>query len=99
MAELLATVSSIELSEWMEFDRLEPFGDGRADLRAGIIASTVANYSGKTLKEDISLNPSDFMPYQERPKEACKDQAILDTDSEAQSALIMAAMFGIAPGE
>ena len=45
----------------MAFERLEPWGDGRADLRAGIIASTMANMHRHS-ESDPVLQPSDFMP-------------------------------------
>lgn len=60
VGELLARVSSRELSEWMEYARMEPFGEERADLRAGIIASTTANLYRKKGKKP--LQPQDFMP-------------------------------------
>lgn len=57
-------VSSAELSEWIEYYRLEPFGEERADLRAGIVASTIANcHVGKRGK---AFKPSDFMPFFEK---------------------------------
>jgi hypothetical protein len=40
--ELLNRVSSAELTEWMAYARLEPFGPHREDLRAGVIASVMA---------------------------------------------------------
>jgi hypothetical protein len=63
VGDLLARVSSRELTEWMAYYEMEPFGEERADLRAGIIASTVANVNrakGKAYK------PQDFMPKFER---------------------------------
>jgi hypothetical protein len=36
--ELLARVGSDELTEWMAFYQLEPFGEMRADLRSGVVA-------------------------------------------------------------
>lgn len=63
VGELLARVSSRELTEWMVYYELEPFGEERSDLRAGIVASTVANANrtkGKAYK------PQDFMPKFER---------------------------------
>ena len=59
VAELLARIDSAELTEWMAYSQIEPFGEERADLRAGIVASTTANvWSGK----GKSFKPSDFMP-------------------------------------
>ena len=49
-----------EFAEWMAYYELDPFGEERADLRAGIIASTFANANlGKGRKP---YAPSDFMP-------------------------------------
>lgn len=47
-----------EFAEWGVLYAQEPFGDLRADLRAGIIASTVASqYSNKPVRT------RDFMPF------------------------------------
>mgnify|MGYP000046381597 CR=1 FL=1 len=61
VAELLSRISSRELSEWMAFYELEPFGDERADLRAGIVASTVAN-ANRDPKKSKPYAPQDFLP-------------------------------------
>lgn len=57
---MLNSIPSRLLSEWMAFARLEPFGEERADLRAGIIAATVANVNRG--KKDKPLRAQDFMP-------------------------------------
>jgi len=60
VAELTRRMPERELSEWMAFAHLEPFGEARADLRAGIIASTIANvHRGKRSK---AFKPEDFVP-------------------------------------
>lgn len=60
--ELLGRVDSRELTEWVAFHNLHPWGEERADLRAGIVASTVANcHSTKG-----TFKPSDFMPRLDR---------------------------------
>jgi hypothetical protein len=41
--ELLATVSSSELAEWEAFYAVEPFGPEQEEIRAGIIATLLAN--------------------------------------------------------
>ena len=56
MAWGLARISSRELSEWMAYYSLEPFGAVRGDLQAAIVASTVANSAGANTK------PADFIP-------------------------------------
>jgi len=48
----------------MAFYQLEPFGDMRADLRSGVIASTFAN--ANRAKHARAFSPEDFMPFVER---------------------------------
>lgn len=44
VADLLARISSRELSEWMAYERIAgPLGGRRHDVLAGIIAATIAN--------------------------------------------------------
>lgn len=38
MRELLARTDSRELTEWEAYERLEPFGERRADKRAALVA-------------------------------------------------------------
>jgi len=60
VGELLRRLDSRELSEWMAYDQIEPLGEWRADLRAGIVAATLANVNrGKAQKP---FKPEDFMP-------------------------------------
>lgn len=40
--ELLERTDSHELAEWMAYNKLEPFGEERADIRAAMIAHTMA---------------------------------------------------------
>lgn len=75
---MLAEMTSAQLSEWMAFAQLEPWGEERADLRAGIIASTMAN-SMKGAKGK-AFKPQDFMPKFE------------PEDEEATAAMMMAKM-------
>lgn len=56
--ELLARIDSQELSEWMAFARVQPFGDRRMDERFGILCSALWNISGKVANEP--LQPGDF---------------------------------------
>lgn len=61
VGQLLASMSAREFTEWMAFDSLEPFGDQRADLRAGIVAATVVNSNPWRKKGSRAARPSDFM--------------------------------------
>ncbi|CAJ8906256.1 Uncharacterised protein [Burkholderia pseudomallei] len=83
--QLLANIDSKELTEWLAYDRMEPIGEFRADLRAGIIAATMANYGGRDIR--VPRKPSDFMPLLEREEE----KPLLLADPNAQAELILGA--------
>ena len=56
----LSKMPAAEFAEWLAYYRHSPFGDERADLRTGIVASTVANaMAGRPGK---SWTAKDFMP-------------------------------------
>lgn len=57
---MLEEITSRELSEWMAYNEIEPFGEDREDLRMGIIASTIANVNRASGKKPYK--PQDFMP-------------------------------------
>ena len=57
---MLERMSARDVVEWQAYATLDPFGEERADFRAGIIASTVASVFGGKCK------PSDFMPFLEK---------------------------------
>jgi hypothetical protein len=62
LEELGSTMSSQEFSLWIAMYEFDQFGELRADERAGIIASTVANYAGMTRAQGSApASPADFM--------------------------------------
>ena len=67
--QLLDSLDSRELSEWLAFHtHIEPIGETRADLRTGIVASTLANVNrGKNRQ---AYKAVDFMPYLDKPKQS-----------------------------
>lgn len=89
--QLLAATSSAELAEWMAFDAIEPFGEQRADLRAGIVAASVVNHSMSPPKRGAS--PRDFMPFIDRAEQPA-DAPVLLADPEAHAALLARTLFG-----
>jgi hypothetical protein len=61
--EIESQMTMREFYAWLDFYAVEPFGDTRADIRAGIIAATTANvYRGKGKKP---FSPSDFMLFKD----------------------------------
>ncbi|KGD19971.1 hypothetical protein DR60_4353 [Burkholderia pseudomallei] len=56
-----AEISSAEFGEWIAYFSIEPFGERIADLRAGTIASVIANVN--RTPNTPPLLPSQFMPW------------------------------------
>jgi hypothetical protein len=57
--ELLQRMDSRELVDWIAYWQLEPWGEERADLRAGIVASAATNV---WVKKGKRTKPQDFVP-------------------------------------
>lgn len=72
-------MSSLEFAEWMALYDLELFGDRRADLRAAIVASTVANAHRNPKKRRRAYSPEGFMPKFGRRKKRSSWQTQLQT--------------------
>ena len=70
VGELLERIEARELTEWMAFYQLEPFGEQRADLRAGIVTAMIANVNRDKKKRRKPHKPQDFMPQFDRPQRA-----------------------------
>jgi hypothetical protein len=68
--ELLRSLSGEDLLEWIAYDRINPYGEDRADLRSAIVATVINNSQGGKAKV------KDFMPTFEPPKkQTAKDIA------------------------
>ena len=67
-------MSSRELSEWMAFFSLEPWGTEVEDWRAAMIAATVANGYRDPKRRRKPYEPKDFMPRYEVPE--AKEQTV-----------------------
>lgn len=55
-------MDSRELAEWQAYAQLDPFGNARGDLRAGIVASTFANAHRDQKKRKKPFTAQEFMP-------------------------------------
>ena len=74
---MLEALPSAMLTEWMAYYEIEPFGEERADLRAGIVASTMANAIGGSRR---TLEPVEFMPrFDQEQKPPMDEQAMKST--------------------
>lgn len=71
MEELQRRMSSAEFTQWGSYYALEPWGWDAQNWRMGVVASTVANYSGNIKKP---VKPSDFIP--RAPKKLTPEQTL-----------------------
>lgn len=72
--ELQRAMSSAEFMDWCAFYEIEPWGYDAANWRMGVVAATVANYSGNTKKP---LKVSDFLPRAPRKLTAEESKRLL----------------------
>lgn len=76
MRQLLAEIDSAELTEWMAYYRLEPFGGQRGDFQAALVAQTVAAcHGGKRKLGDYLL---DFDGTRRKPQTEAQKQVLLE---------------------
>jgi hypothetical protein len=59
---MLSEITAEQLAELVAYSDLEPWGDERADLRAAIVASAVANVPANFWGKAGRARPKDFMP-------------------------------------
>lgn len=83
-------IDSREFTEWQAYSQLEPWGEGRGDLRAGIIASTMANlWRGA---DSPAFTPQDFMPQFDRlTQETVDSDALIAQQQQLLESLTRAA--------
>jgi len=59
---LMQAITGPQLADWLDFYAVEPWGDTRADLRAGIVAAVIANANRDAKRRPEPFTPADFMP-------------------------------------
>lgn len=64
-------MSPQEFAQWKAWDRIEPFGEAREDLRHGIRSALMANLWGGKRKQ---YKPEDFIPKFERKQRKTRKQ-------------------------
>lgn len=68
---MLDRMSSREFTEWLAYYELEPFGEQRADLRAALIASVIANAHRDPKKKPYKA--ADFLLFPEKTEPTSED--------------------------
>lgn len=79
-------MDSAEFTEWAAYDRIDPFGEERADLRMGIALASYHN----SQHPDNDFVPRDFMPFLDDPDEgqSIEDQLrVMERIAAAQAAI------------
>jgi hypothetical protein len=72
-------MSSTQFAEWAAYYQLEPWGPERGDLRAGIVASVIANTHRDAKRKIEPFTPQDFMPnFDAQPVKMQPWQVLLD---------------------
>lgn len=62
-------MSWTELLMWMEYDRIDPLGEERGDLRNGMLMALIHNQQVDRTKHPEHIRRAvDFMPFTEKPK-------------------------------
>ena len=72
--DLEVNLSYRELTEWIAYYELEPWGEERADLRMGIETSSLVRLWADP-KKAKAITPAMFMPYYEPPPKRQKTPA------------------------
>lgn len=67
-------LSSRELTEWMAFYALEPWGSDVESWRFGMIAAVIANVNRDSKKQPRAFTPQDFMPNQKPKQQTIAEQ-------------------------
>ena len=75
---MLDQLTSIQLSEWQAYDRLEPMGEDRADFRMAYLSTIITNIARKLYgKAGVEMTvPLDFMPEWDREEEDIEEGKI-----------------------
>lgn len=95
MAELLDTMSSSELTEWIAYSEKEPFGGLVDDLRAGLAPAMTVN--ANLGKDGKPMQPLDFFPWRS-PHLFVKPETKPETPEEL-AARIKREVFGVSSNE
>ena len=54
-------LTASQINDWIEFDRVEGFGEHRAELRNGLLCSLLANINSDSKTRERAFVPDDFM--------------------------------------
>lgn len=87
-------IDSAEFTDWIAFYDLEPWGSGIEDLRAGTGIALLANINRDSKKQPKPFAPLDFFGWASDGPAPESNEPILLDDPAAQTALLVATIFG-----
>lgn len=87
---MLMGMTSVQITEWLAFAQVEPFGEWRADLRMATLAALIANVNRNDKARPEPYRPDDFMPNLD-PVEVEPEERTADMLAQVKS---ITAMFG-----
>lgn len=90
----MSRMSNKEFIEWQLFYNIDPFGDQRADLRMGILASAVL--APHMEKDKTAPTPSEFMPFLDANETPEQDQEQETTETTTQKVVPLSGKIGAA---
>lgn len=99
-SELLAGITSEDITEMLAYSNLEPWGPLADEFRSAQICATLANVNRDPKSRPKPWTAQDFSAALERIAEQreAQDKPILLDDPEAQTRLIMQRVFGRCDG-
>ncbi len=83
-----------ELESWREYMAAEPFGEHIADLRAGMVAATIANCHRDPKVRREPFQALEFAPWNPVARKTNNNEPVLLADPKAQQRLIEQTLFG-----
>ena len=89
VAQIDREMTAKELTEWMVYYSVEPFGGAREDYRAALVSSIVANVNGAKVKPDDFIKPWNYKEEQAARVEAESGDAF-NAQQKAQMTLLKA---------
>lgn len=82
---------------WMRYYAQEPFGEERADIRSGIVASVIANANRDSKRRPKPFKPQDFMPFAKANSNTSRYKPLTDQSEFKRMTHNMMAAFGPNP--
>ena len=90
---MLASIGSDELTEWMAFERIEPFGSLVDEFRFGNVAAQTLN-AARQSKEDHYFTADDFAPALKAARQRLRPPPKRELTPDEYADLLDAEIFG-----